>query len=126
MRSHWEAGVAPGTTSLMLGSMPKANSEMEPCLDWPDGNPWSVSAVLADGQLHSKGLRPDQVSKCHGRKHKPADVDDIRIRQTKMILYIASEAIHLNRVAHRYSVRGTALSSSLPSCPTMVSMATYH
>ena len=77
MRSHWEAGVTPETTGLrrpILGSMSEANSEMEPSLGWPDGNPWSGPTALADGQLHAKGLRLDQVSECRRRKHKPADL----------------------------------------------------
>ena len=128
MRSNCEAGVTPETTGLMFRSMPEASFEIGPCLDWPDENLWGGSTVLADGQLHAKGLRPDQVSECRRRKHKLADVDNIRITRGQMtrILYIAPEATHLNRVVHRYSVRGTAFSCRVPSCPTMLSMATYH
>ena len=93
----------------MSGSMPEVNSEMAPSPNWPDGNSWGGSAVLADGQLDVKGLSTDQVSEYRRRKHKPTDVDDIRITQAKvMILYMAPEATPLTRVANRHSLRGTA------------------
>jgi len=67
MRSHWEAQqreVTSETTGLMSGLMPEANSAMAPFPNWPDGNSWGGSAVLAGGQLHVKAPSPDQVSEC--------------------------------------------------------------
>jgi len=43
-----------------------------------------------------------------------------------MVLYMASEATPLTGVANYHSLRGTALSYSCPSCPTMSSPATCH
>jgi len=130
MRSHWEGRwgeVTSETTGLMSGPTPEANSEMAPSPDWPDGNSWGGSTVLADGQLYVKGLSPDQVSECWRRKCKPADVEDIRITRAKVvILYMASEATPSTRVANCHSLRGTAPSYSFPSCPTASSTATYH
>jgi hypothetical protein len=72
MRSHWEAQrreVTPEMTGLISGLIPEAvNSEMAPPPDWPEGGSWAGSTVLADGQLHAKGSRPDQVSECRIKK----------------------------------------------------------
>lgn len=130
MWSRWEAQrqeVTSETTGLMTGLIPEANSGIAPPPIWPDGNSWGGSTVFVDGQLHTKGSRPDRVSEGRKSDNKPAEVDYIRIMRAKvMILSIALEVTPLNRVANRYLLRGTMSSYSLPSCPRMLSMATCH